>query len=285
MLDRTSFPGYIRFVNRALCLLIFASPLLPQTVTATAAAKLEPGRKVENVRKINGRWWSDDNREMFPPATAGGLWIVEPKTPGRVFLHHNPADLERAEFLHLFMTRETVRQIMGDPNETIAKAGGAPDAYYYYAADGTRVVIRFMENDLLGDAKYESAGGPKDGRMVASVEHDLDGRTIQQVLQEQANLKPAARSDAPHQLLSRKPATETQTVAAIEPAKALQHPVSAEDWKKISAGMSRDEVVAQLGAPLSSMNDAGGEVLHYTLDAAGEANVTLEAGKVVRVTP
>jgi hypothetical protein len=136
----------LRFAQRALCFLAFIPPAFGQTVTATALVKVDG--KVERVRKINERWWSDDNRQMFPPNDPKGmfgLWIIDNKSAGNVFYHHRPVDLARAESLHLMMSPETVRQVMGEPNEALIKPDGLPGFYFYYAAEGTSVTVRFMQ--------------------------------------------------------------------------------------------------------------------------------------------
>ena len=53
--------------------------------------------------------------------------------------------------------------------------------------------------------------------------------------------------------------------------------------------MTRDEVIAQIGEPLSAMKIGGTdppvETLQYAFEAEGDAKVRMEDGKVVRVTP
>src|SRR5258708_2207114 len=92
-----------------------------QTVTKTAKVKID-GR-VEQVRQINGRWWSEDNRQLRP--TKGGWlwWINSKRIPESVFHHHRPVTLAKAESLDLFMDPDTVRSILGDPNETFEVIG------------------------------------------------------------------------------------------------------------------------------------------------------------------
>jgi hypothetical protein len=79
------------------------------------------------------------------------------------------------------------------------------------------------------------------------------------------------------------------TVAAFEAPQSPARRITVEAWKAVTVGMSRADVIARLGEPLSSMKIAGAdpavETLQYALEAEDDAKVRLEAGKVVRVTP
>src|SRR5258706_856238 len=62
------FAGRIRAVafSRTIALLLLtAAPALCQRVTDVAQVRID-GR-LQRVRKINGRWWSDDNRQLTKP--------------------------------------------------------------------------------------------------------------------------------------------------------------------------------------------------------------------------
>jgi hypothetical protein len=128
--------------------------------------------------------------------------------------------------------------------------------------------------------------------MVASVEQDLGGRDIYHILQEEANKQVAQRAAERRQLHGR-PATTTAapvvSLAPIEDAKPPAHLITAEAWKRVTTGMTRAEVIAQLGEPLSTMKIGGTdppvETLLYAFEAEGDAKVRMEDGKVVRVSP
>jgi hypothetical protein len=283
-------------MHRALYLLILACPTFAQNVTATASVRVDG--KVERVRKINGRWWSDENRQMYPPKDKNGweFWIIDKKSEYRTLNHHRPFQLALAESLHLFMTPDAVSQTLGEPNEVVMHPDGNPGWYHYYAADGTAVEVRFMQNHLLGEAKYARIGGPLGGVMVASVEQDLGGRTIYKVLQEEANKQVAQRAADRAQLHGRQSYARAgatpapvMNLAPIEAAKPPARRITAEVWKKVTTGMTREEVIAQIGEPLSTVKIAGSdpavETLQYAFEAEGDAKVRMEEGKVVRVTP
>jgi hypothetical protein len=99
------------------------------------------------------------------------------------FFHHRPFDLSRAESLHLFMRPGEVGAALGEPN---CVAGADNHAVWlYYAADGTKLTVRFMDDGVLGEATYDAAG--KKSWPVASMERELNGRGIDDALRERAN--------------------------------------------------------------------------------------------------
>ena len=68
-----------------------AVPALAQTVTATAKVRIDG--KVETVRKINNRWWSEDNRHLTPTKEGYIWWLSSEKGKSWDFHHHRPVDL------------------------------------------------------------------------------------------------------------------------------------------------------------------------------------------------
>jgi hypothetical protein len=153
-------------VYRALFILILACPAFAQTVTASATVRVDgkPQRP-----QINGRWWSGDNRQMFPPRILMALPACGSSTTNPKFdFQSSPSfKLALAESLHLFDGAEAVGASLGEPKTGYDRPGGYPVFYRYYAADGMEVSVRFMQNHLLGEAKYGRIGGPLggDGRL------------------------------------------------------------------------------------------------------------------------
>ncbi|HLK65153.1 MAG TPA: hypothetical protein VKU19_17040 [Bryobacteraceae bacterium] len=155
-------------VRMMAALALLASPTFGQKVTDTH--KVEIDGKVQVVRKINGRWWSPDNRQLNP-TKAGYIWYISSDRAPLEFYHHNPVYLPRVEELRLFMSQDEVRDILGDPNETQSRAG----LWHYYAEDGTAVLLKFVSDELL-EARYERTDYGVKGRPVQAVLRDLDGR-------------------------------------------------------------------------------------------------------------
>jgi len=278
-------------------------------VTATHLVMDESGKHEEQLRKINGRWWTPDNREVYPPPAGGMFWQLDSK-PGVVqFFHHRPFELRRAESLHLFMTPPEVEAALGQPNRIL---GSDPHAnWFFYAADGTELTVRFMDG-VLGEAKYQDIG--ENSSPVASVERELNGRSIYQVMAQRARQRSdealakrmeesrrefAARSEALRRGLrpsaatvsavQARPGVVTVEAAPVAPAPPLAPPrvIAAELLASISEGATRDEVLARLGEPASryaiSGVDPPTESLTWRLDTGEDAIVSLVDGKVTGV--
>jgi hypothetical protein len=264
----------------AAVLVIAATPAFCQRVTETARVKID-GR-VETVRKINGRWWSSDNRQLQKPKDGSFIWWITSGAPPE-FYHHRPVDLSQVESLHLFMNQESVRTLLGDPNETISTIG----IWRYYAEDGTAVLLRFF-SDQLGQAKYERAGYGAAGRPVQSVAAELNGRDIFAILADQnwQRNSPAAYAKfkgARGAAVS--PVTETHVY--VEPP-APKRRIAKDLVDAVHAGMTRAEVVEKLGDPGGGLRIGGQESetedLSYPLDPSGQVTISLKNGKVVKVS-
>jgi hypothetical protein len=252
-----------------------------QVVTAMQTVRIGIGsNETEALRKINGRWWTQDNREVSPPGKGGMFWIVD-SDPGVVeFHHHRPFDLAKAELLHLFESRAAVEATLGEPNRISGHDDHA--MWRYYAADGTILWIRFMGEDGLGEAEYRPVHGGK--HPVESVALELGGRNIFQVMAQRA----AARTrSAP---LHRPPAPRLTTVApaAFEaPRPEEQRIVSRAELSKIKIGAARSDVIAALGEPSTRSAINGGqelrETLIYHLSGGTPVEIRLVDGKVVKI--
>lgn len=176
---------------RILCIsaaLVFAAPGPAQVVTATKL--VSHGKSKELLRKINGRWWTRDNREVYPPGRTGVFWEVD-SNPGVVdFYHHEPFDLRKAELLHLFMTQAQAESLLGRPNR-IFRMGPDGGMWYYYSANGTKVQVRFMDG-VVGEAEYDPVQGKS--YSVASIERELAGRSIYKLMAERAGKRSDRKS-------------------------------------------------------------------------------------------
>jgi hypothetical protein len=257
-------------------LLLTAAPAACQRVTEEARVRID-GR-IQRVRKINGRWWSDDNRQLTKPKNGGFIWWITSDAPPE-FFHHRPVDLTRAESLHLFMDRDSVRALLGDPNASLEKAG----IWEYYAEDGTELFVRFF-GDELGDASYRRSDYGVAGRPVQSLARELNGRSIYAIMADRAWQRSSPESYAKHHA-----STEGSPVVVVEshaPAAPVRK-IAKELLDEIHEGMSRAEVVAKLGDPSGGLRIGGGnatENLTYALDPSGQATVGFKNGSVVRIT-
>lgn len=287
-----------------------------QEVTATARVEID-GR-VENVRKINGRWSADDNRQLTPQKD-GFTWYIGEKGKTWTFHHHHPVNLQLAESLHLSMTAAAVEHLLGEPNETAGRESTGSRGWMYYAADGTAVSLHFI-HDELAVAKYERADYGVAGKPVQSVAQELGGRDVFKVMADRAWQRgsqadgaerrrprqgarvataktPAAQTitarAAAASSLTAQTATHSTTIlvpdssstAAADPP---QRRIAGGLLDSIKQGMSRPEVVRILGEPSGGMHVAGGEndveVMTYALEAGGEVSLRLEQGSVMRIS-
>jgi hypothetical protein len=258
-----------------------------QKVTEEAQVRID-GR-VQRVRKINGRWWSDDNRQLTPPQKGGHLWYIgSEKGKAWPFYHHRPVNLALAESLHLFMDPASVQSLLGEPNE--ATESRESRMWMYYAEDGTALLLRFMYEEL-GEARYERQDFGVAGKPVQSVAQELGGRDIFKIMADRAwqRNSPAAYAKY-HDQDQGNPATKAAVVsvggmsARADPPKRQ---VSGELADSIKEGMTRSDVVRILGEASGGMQISGEsdfETMSYPLDRGGQISLRLEKGKVVRIS-
>lgn len=291
------------------CVRLCASLAICQAIVAqpphvTDTKLVDEGKNQQWLRKINGRWWSQDNREVYPPSKGGIFWELDSK-PGTVqFFHHRPFQLDRAESLHLWMKKEEVEAALGQPNRIFGTDGHA--WWYYYAANGIKLDIRFMDGEL-GEASYHAIG--EKTWLVASIEREMNGRDIYKLMQERAGkrsdewlakkreenrLDQAARSEALRRRIRPGGSSGMVTVESVpipratEPeVPAKKRIVSAEAFVAVTLGATREDVLNRLGEPSSRFAITGDEGVResftYDLDSGETVVVRLLDGKVVKV--
>jgi outer membrane protein assembly factor BamE (lipoprotein component of BamABCDE complex) len=279
-----------------------------QAPTVTDTKWVDAGKSKELLRKINGRWWSQDNREVSPPAKGGFFWVLDSKPGVCEFFHHRPFRMDRAESLHLWMTKDEVEAALGPPNRVFGTDGHG--FWYYYASDGIKLEVRFMDG-VLGEAKYNAAG--EKSWSVASIEREMNGRDIYKLMQERAlerskeraaatraeNLaESAARNEAlrqghrPGSSRLRGAQPNVVTVGSVpvphaDPQPAPKRIVPAATLAAIAVGATRDDVLTQLGEPNARFAITGDEGTResftYDLDSGEAVVIRLLDGKVVKV--
>lgn len=289
----------LRTAGASLGLSVLLCPLvLAQVVTDTKWVENweEKGTPREELRKINGRWWTQDNREVQPPGQGGGFWTVDSRPGTCQFFHHRPVQLARAESLHLFMSREEVEAVLGKPNRTMGddRGQGWHGFWWYYAADGTKLSVRFMGQDGLGEAKYEYLH--EKSQPVASVASDLGGRDLYKLMadlawkrnQEQQAIK-MSEFRAAHGGRGTHPSIVTTDPVPVAPADPAppKRIVSAEALAAIAVGATREDVLSRLGEPSSRFaitdDDGTRESFTYDLDSGATVEIRLLGGKVTKL--
>src|SRR5579863_1772804 len=246
-----------------------------QVVTATKWVENweEKGTPREELRKINGRWWTQDNREVTPPGKDGGFWTLDSRPGTCQFFHHRPLELARAESLHLFMSTQDVEAVLGQPNRTMEKNGNG--FWWYYAANGTKLSVRFMGQDGLGEAKYEyltAASQP-----VASIASELGGRDIYKIMADRAwkrnqehQANEMSNFRAAHSGRVAQPnvvRVDPVPVATADPTPPKRI-ISAEAYAGVAVGATRQDVLSRLGEPSSryAITDDEGTHESFTYD-------------------
>ena len=295
----------MRTVPLGLLAFLLALPAFAQesVVTATIWVDDWTGHHKGKVllRKINGRWWTDDNREVYAPGKKGVFWEVDSKPDTCLFHHHRPFDLTHVSWLHLWMSPDDVEQMLGEPNREFGPRGQG--FWYYYGADGTALRVRFMSG-VLGEADYDK--GAKTWP-VDSVKQELGGRSIYEVMAKRAtkNVDSSRRPrelprvnspSAPPNHVGRSSHSQQASIIEVLPSAAGGAPpappepistITAAALASVKIGMSREDVLRSLGKPSSRFSVAGSdgvnESLSYQVEDGRKVTIRLLSGKVAQL--
>lgn len=277
-------------LRRAAAIFVCAcAALQAQEVTATKWVENweSGGHGRTELRKINGRWWTEDNREVTPPGPGQVFWTPDSRPATTTFYHHRPFQLARAESLHLFMSPREVEAALGQPNRTFGFDERRHGFWFYYAADGTKLSVRFMgEEDGLGEAKYEYLNAKS--APVASVVADLGGRDIYKVMSERATERnrQVYRDKTGARRHPRTAAVSSVPLSEADPTPA-KRAIAVQAYSTITVGATRADVLARLGEPNSRYaitdDDGTRESFTYDLDDGRTVMIHLLAGKVTEL--
>jgi hypothetical protein len=264
--------------------LLAALPAFAQKPVVTATQWVSVGNnKQELLRQINSRWWTQDNREVYPPKQngLGFFWVVDSKPGVTEFYHHRPFDIGKSEWVHLWMKPDEVEALLGPPNRRFPMSSGRGGMCYYYAADGTALRLWFMDRDELGEARYLYRGGGE--KSVASIERELNGESIFHLSAQRAG-KSFSRGAQPR--LGSMPSVEVARAPGSD-RPAVKQVVTKEALASVQLGAERQDVLARLGEPSSRAAITGGEELKetftYHLEDGTPVALRLLNGKVVKV--
>jgi len=280
----------MKVLLRTMALLALATAAYCQTVTAEAKVRID-GR-VQTVRKINGRWWSPDNRQMTPDKGGFIWWIGSERNKAYTFHHHRPVKLPLAESLQLFMSPTVVKDLLGDPNETTGNDERSK-LWRYYAENGTALFVRFVKDELI-EARYERPEYGVSGKQVQSIARELNGRDIFKILADRAWQQ---RSPTEYAKFNGQnptaPTARSRTVTISDGPTSAQPSapkkrIASDLADSVKVGMTRSDVVQILGEPSGGMHISGGEsdseTMTYALDAGGAVSFEVEKGKVARIS-
>jgi hypothetical protein len=170
-------------------ILFFTVPLLGQTVTQTM--KIEIDKRIHTARQINGRWWSEDNRELSR-TNVGWLWNVSGGNAWQLvrFDHHRPVDPARVNLLNRSMGPEQVTSVLGPPNSVFPSDRPASQQQWnYYGGGGYKLSIHFSSSGGIFNASYEPDGKtlPRD---VPHLAFRVNGKTARESFEERKQNQP-----------------------------------------------------------------------------------------------
>jgi hypothetical protein len=174
-------------------ILIATSSLVAQTDggVVTDTMKIEIDKRIHTARKINGRWWSEDNREL-KQTNVGWLWNISGGNAWQLvrFDHHRPVDPARVNQLDRSMGPDQVRAILGPPNSVFPSDKPAQQQHWdYYGAGGYKLSIMFSSSGGIFTASYEPDARtmPKD---VPHLVFRFNGKSAQESFEEHKSQAP-----------------------------------------------------------------------------------------------
>ena len=167
--------------------LLFAHSLFAQDgAVVTQTMRIEIDKRIHTARQINGRWWSEDNRELTR-TNVGWLWNVSGGNAWQLvrFDHHRPVDPSRVNQLNRSMGPDQVKAILGPPNSVFPSDKPASQQMWdYYGAGGYKLSIHFSSSSGIFTATFQpdASSKPKD---VPNLVFRLDGKSAQESYEEQ----------------------------------------------------------------------------------------------------
>jgi outer membrane protein assembly factor BamE (lipoprotein component of BamABCDE complex) len=173
-----------------LSILFFAIQVGAQTgAVVTQTMRIEIDHRIHTARKINGRWWAEDNRELSQ-TNVGWLWHI--RSGGNAwnlvrFDHHRPVDSSKVNSLDRSMGPDQVRAILGPPNSVFPSDKPASQQHWdYYGPEGYKLSIHFSTYGGIFNATFEpdAKSMPKD---VPNLAVRFNGKTTQESFEEHKN--------------------------------------------------------------------------------------------------
>jgi hypothetical protein len=173
-----------------LATLLAAPQLFAQTgAVVTETMRIEIDKRMHTARKINGRWWSEDNRELTR-TNVNWLWNVSGGNARHLvrFDHHRPVDPSKVSLLNRSMGPDQVSAILGPPNSVFPSDRPIAEQHWdYYGAAGYKLSIQFSSSGSgIFTASYEpdAKSMPKD---VPHLVFRFNGKSAQESFEERKN--------------------------------------------------------------------------------------------------
>jgi len=154
--------------------LLFTHVLLAQDgAVVTQTMRIEIEKRIHTARQINGRWWSEDNREL-KRTNVGWLWNISGGNAWQLvrFDHHRPLDPAKVNQVDRSMGPDQVSAILGPPNSVFPSDKPASQQMWdYYGVGGYKLSIHFSSSGGIFTASFEPDANskPKDVRILCFV--------------------------------------------------------------------------------------------------------------------
>jgi outer membrane protein assembly factor BamE (lipoprotein component of BamABCDE complex) len=247
----------------------------------------------QTARRINGRWWSPDNRELSRTNTSW-LWSISGGNAREFvrFDHHYPVDPSKVSLLDRSMGPDQVRRILGEPNSVFPSDRPEQQQMWdYYGRNGYKLSIHFSSS---GQGIFTASYEPDARSMPKDVDHlafRFNGKTAQESFEESKQKRvqrqiPSSTAEWREQLRAEVAARRGGVPVEAAPVVAApaSRPVTAQVIQAVSIGMSRERLIELLGEPISRMGIAGGEsskeTLRYRSESGTVLSIVLVEGKV-----
>lgn len=168
--------------------LLFTHALLAQDgAVVTQTMRIEIDKRIHTARQINGRWWSEDNRELRQ-TNVGWLWTVSGGNAWQLvrFVHHRPLDPSRVSQVDRSMGPDQVTAILGPPNSVFPSDKPATQQIWdYYGTGGYKLSIQFSSS---GSGIFSATFEPDAKSKPQDVPHlvfRVNGKSAQESFEEQ----------------------------------------------------------------------------------------------------
>lgn len=261
--------------------------------------------RVQDIRLVNGRWWSADNREL---KRAGSRWAWAAGGGSQVrqylrFDHHDPCDPDRVELLDRTMGPDQVRSLLGPPNAVFpSNRKEIRQTWFYYGPAGFKLVIQFSWKGLgiqsasvavtekaalqeVSHLTFRTLGNgsddideesPRNRAMGHAAESALDSLAVENGLAFLNNRLLARRGALPESAAGAGASRARTGVTSADPA-----------IQSLSSGMPRTRVIELLGEPYTrySIQSVEGfrETLVYRRGGQMETRIIVVDGKLAEI--
>ena len=191
--------------------------------------------RVQTARKINGRWWSQDNREL-KRTNATWLWDISGGNARELvrFDHHYPFDASKVNLVDRSMGPDQVKAVLGAPNSIFPSDRPEQHQHWdYYGPDGYKLSIQFSasgEGIFTASFQPDACARPQDvPHLTFRFSSRFNGKTTQESFEESKQKGPTRaipgstaeyRAQLMAEMAARRAGLQTRASAMVENASA-----------------------------------------------------------------